>query len=140
MRPSKKTPRYAPRDPELTAFIVVLREALQNLCDVLDDESHDGPLKVVYAMYRQAAHSYARSVLAMETGRHAQEEIQITNLLAMHGFTLADYLYPLLNNGASRSRSKVFPTLADAQESLRAMSELAAQSRALSALLEEPPR
>ena len=124
-------------DPELSAYIAVLREALQELVDAIR-RRESVPAAVlragVFALDVQTAH--AESVLRMETGRHAYEELQIQGQLADHGYTLADWCWHALY-GEPRGTQTTVPTQAEAEEALAEIQRLTEASWALDALLAE---
>ena len=125
------------RDPELCAYITVLREALQSLVDAIH-RREDLPVLLLrtglFSLNVQLTH--AESVLRMETGRHAYEDLQIESQLVSHGYTLADWCWQALY-GTPRGRQTSVPIQADVEEALAEIQRLTEASWALDALLEE---
>ena len=125
------------RDPELSAYIAVLREALQELVDAIR-RRESVPAAVlragVFALDVQTVH--AENVLRIETGRHTQAELEIESQLVMHGYTLADWCWHALY-GTPRATQTTVPTRAEVEEALAEIQRLTEASWALDALLME---
>ena len=125
------------RDSELCAYIAVLREALQALVDAI--RRREG---VPASVLRTGLFSLdvettdAENVLRIETGRHAQAELEIESQLVMHGYTLADWCWHALY-GTPRATQTTVPTRAEVEEALAEIQRLTEASWALDALLEK---
>ena len=123
------------RDPELCAYIAVLREALQELVDAI--RRREG---MPAAMLRAGVSSldvqtaHAEDVLRIDTGRHAYAELQIESQLVSHGYTLADWCHQQLYDRPRGTQTRV-PTQADVEEALAEIQRLTEASWALDALL-----
>ena len=125
------------RDPELCAYIAVLREALQALVDAI--RRREGvPVAVLrtglFSLEVETVH--AESVLRMETGRHAYQDLQIESQLVSHGYTLADWCWHALYR-TPRGTQTTVPTQAEVEEALAEIQRLTEASWVLDALLAE---
>ena len=123
------------RDPELCAYIAVLREALQELVGAIHRREGMVAAGVLPTslLSMHCATVHAESVLRMETGRHAYEDLQINAELADHGYTLADWCWHALY-GTPRGTQITVPTRADVEEALAEIQRLTEASWALDAL------
>ena len=126
------------RDPELCAYIAVLREALQELVGAIHRREGMAAAGVLPTglLSMHCATVHAESVLRMETGRHAYEELQIESQLVSHGYTLADWCWHALY-GTPRGTQTTVPTRAEVEEALAEIQRLTEASWALDALLIE---
>ena len=106
-------------DPAVTAYIAALRVALKRL--------------IVHVQFVQRFPQLgcntqeAETLLAMDTGREAQEDLALHEELASEAYVLADYLHYQLS-GEPRSPSGYVPTTSAIQESLRRIERLTQRS------------
>lgn len=125
----------ADRTDELTAYIAVLREALQALAeqakDAVDSHAH---VRALGRAFLPGSIARAEAVLRMVTGRHAQQDLWNNSQLASEGYLLADYLHHQLY-GVPRSPHGVVPTVEEVKESLGKIEALTKESWRLEALL-----
>ena len=124
-------------DPELCAYIAVLREALQELVDAIRRrEKMPAPVLRTGLFSLDVYTAHAEGVLRMETGRHAYEELQIESGLVSNGYILADWCWHALY-GTPRGTQTTVPTRAEVEEALAEIQRLTEASWALDALLAE---
>lgn len=126
----------AGKDPVL-AYCIALRETLQDLVQTLTRDRQKRESTLTLPAGTGMCLVRAQELLAMDTGRHAQQEIWIMDELVCHGYILADYLYPQFY-GMPRSPSGYIPTQEETIAALDAIKVLTHQSWALSALLDPP--
>lgn len=125
------------RDPELCAYIAVLREALQELVDAIRRREGMSQRLLKTGLFSLDVYTaHAEDVLRMETGRHAYEELQIHSQLVSHGYTLADWCWQTLY-GTPRGAQTSVPTQSDVEEALAEIQRLTEASWALDGLLAE---
>ena len=126
------------RDPELTAYNVVLREALEGLVRAI--RSRDGAPDIfrntgIFSLEPETAH--AEHVLRMETGRHAQHDLRIHADLAEQSFILADWVHYAFY-GTPRSPRGGVPSRTDVEDALATIQRLVREDWALAGLLDAP--
>jgi hypothetical protein len=123
------------RHPELVAFIAVLREALQSLVGAIrDNASAPAAWKQSMLFSIEPATEYAERVLRMETGRHAQKDLDIQADLVCQAYILADWCWHSLY-GTSRTARGTVPTRQDVEKALEEIDHLTRQSWTLDGLL-----
>ena len=122
-------------DPAVTAYVVLLREALEHLISAVEME-RGAPSGLKLLMSCTPELNEARRVLSQETGRLEQQVRANEAEIITCGYLLADYVHSQLY-GVSRSQSGFIPTIAEVQETLRELERLTQVSWALDALSTE---
>ena len=122
------------REQELTQYIAVLREALQMLVDaaIRHQEMRRTPLPSLFTMYSEI--DYAQQVLRIETGRHAEQELQLLTDLNDHAYILADYLHHQLY-GTMRAPKSGVPNIHEVKAALAGIESTTQAAWKLEALL-----
>ena len=121
-------------DATIRAYVVLLRETLRLLVDGIRLPDRASAVlvesKLLSLTWRVEE---AERVLEMETGRYAEQESRIQSELASAGYTLADYVFPLLY-GRARSSSGGIPSRDEVDAALQNIARMTEESHALYAI------